>query len=188
MSNQLIDVFNSISSISKEEEASLLNIIKEKHLPKGDFWSREGVLVNEIAFVRQGYLRKFYLNNDNEVTDSFYFDNEFCADLPSIIGKQKANSFFVAMQPSNLIIIPYGQFQALCQKYHAFEHIYRILLEQVFLKFYNRTQSFINQTPKERYDQLVKHRPKILSEATQYHIASYIGISYQHLSRLRAEK
>ena len=188
MSNQLIQMFNSIASLSEAEETSVLNIIQEKHLAKGDFWTKEGILCDDIAFIRQGYLRKFYLKEGNEITDSFYFDNEFCADLPSIIGKQKTHSFFVAMQPTDLTIIPYSRFQVLCEKHHALERIYKVLLEQAFLKFYSRTRSFIDQTPKERYDDLLKYSPRILLNATQYHIASYIGISYQHLSRLRAEK
>lgn len=188
MSIQLLEVFNSISSLSENEEGSLLAIIKEKHLDKGEFLTKEGMLPNEFAFIQQGYLRKYYINNGNEITDSFYFDNEFCADLPSIIGKQKTHSYFEAMKPTDLIIIPYSQFQLLTEKHHVFDHIYKVLLEQTFLQFYNRTRSLIEQTPKERYDEIVKSNPKILLNATQYHIASYIGISYQHLSRLRGKK
>ena len=68
------------------------------------------------------------------------------------------------------------------------EHLNRILVERSLLRFYNRTASFILKTPKERYNDLVNSKSPVLQKAAQYHIASYLGISPQHLSRLRSEK
>jgi hypothetical protein len=63
----------------------------------------------------------------------------------------------------------------------------RLSLEQTFLRFYQRATVFTRFDPIDRYRQLVDTRPEILQKATQYHIASYLGISYQHLSRLRGK-
>jgi CRP/FNR family transcriptional regulator, anaerobic regulatory protein len=132
---------------------------------------------------------KFFVSNDGkEITDYFYFESDFCTELPSIIGKTKPTSNVIAMEETDLITFSYADFENLRLKYHSFERIYSILLEQTFLRFYNRTVSFIQQTTKERYDELVRTRPLVLQKATQYHIASYLGISYQHLSRLRSVK
>lgn len=188
MNDKLLTIFNSIYPLSEEETNTLLAILSHKHLEKGSVWMKEGTHNYNIAFIQDGYLRKYYLKEGNEITDSFYFENEFCADLPSILSKQSPDSFVVAMKPTDLTIIPFEKYQNLCYNYYAFEHIYRILLEQTFLQFYKRTRSFIEQTPEQRYEEIVNHETKILQNVNQYHIASYIGVSYQHLSRLRSKK
>jgi hypothetical protein len=86
-----------------------------------------------------------------------------------------------------LITFSYTDFNELCKASLALEHLHRLLVELSFLRFYNRTVSFLLQTPKERYSELVLTHPTVIQKATQYHIASYLGISPQHLSRLRAE-
>ena len=143
---------------------------------------------DKVAFLEDGYLRKFYVKNGYEITDSFYFGNDFCTDLPSIIGNTLPYASIVAMQKTTLTILSYSDFNELCQNSLALEHLLRILIESTFLRFYKRTLSFVLQTPKERYEELLIANPQIIQKATQYHIASYLGISPQHLSRLRAKK
>lgn len=184
----LVKFFDAISPLSPLEKEYIQNITKETHLAKDEFWIQENKVNKRIAFIIDGYLRKYYIKEGNEVTDFFYFENSFCADLPSIIGKQLPTSTIVAMTSSHLLTFSYDDFIALCERSHTFEHIYRMLLEQTFLQFYQRTNSFILQTPKERYEELLKTHPQLLQRVTQYHVASYLGISYQHLSRLRANK
>ena len=185
---QLLQTFNSIKPLNGIETKSLLQIVREKYLEKGAYWICEGVANNEIAFVTHGYLRKFFNKDGNEVTDFFYFDNDFCAELPSITGNYKPTSNVVAMNHTELLTFDYNDFMTLCNQSLTFGYIYRVVLEQTFLQFYKRTTSFILQTPKERYYELLRRSPQIVQKATQYHIASYLGISPQHLSRLRTQK
>jgi CRP-like cAMP-binding protein len=156
-------------------------------LKKGDYWIKDGKKNNNIAFLEGGYLRKFYFADSNEITDFFYFENDLCADLPSLISNTIPHVNIIAMQNTRLIVFSYHAFIDLCEQSPTIEHLYRIILEYTFLRFYNRTTSFILQTPKERYNNLIISNPLILQRATQYHIASYLGISPQHLSRLRGE-
>ena len=70
----------------------------------------------------------------------------------------------------------------------TYEHLLRIMLERTFLTFYQRSVSFVTDSPKERYASLIETQPEVLQRATQYHIASYLGITPQHLSRLRGAR
>jgi CRP-like cAMP-binding protein len=185
----LIRAFSDVVPLSQKEIEDFIQITKEEELSKGEFWIKEDKRNEKIAFLLSGYLRKYYVNNDGgEITDYFYFQSDFCTDLPSIIGKTKPSSNIIAMEETSLISFTYSDFDKLRIQYQNFERIYSKFLEQTFLKFYNRTISFIQQSPKERYDELLKTSPIVLQKATQYHIASYLGISYQHLSRLRSAK
>jgi len=188
MESNLLTFLNTISPLSQKDSDDVLSIVKPKQLKKGEHWLEEGIANYRIAFIEEGYLRKYYVKDGNEITDAFYFESDICADLPSIISKTKPLSNVVAMQNTVLTTFSYADFNALCEKSPALEHLNRTLVEITFLRFYDRTASFILKTPKERYDDLVKTKSPILQRATQYHISSYLGIGPQHLSRLRAEK
>lgn len=184
----ILKFLNSVNPLSEKDCADILNILETRQLKKGEHWLEEGKVNYNVAFVEEGYLRRYWLKDGNEITDTFYFDNELCVDLPSIISKTKALSNVVAMQRTSLTIFPYEAFNKLCGQSMALEHLNRILVQDSLLRFYARTASFILKTPKERYEDLVNAKSPILQKATQYHIASYLGIGPQHLSRLRAGK
>ena len=185
----LIQAFARIVPLIEIEIEEFLQITNQEKLTRGQFWVKENKRNERIAFLLDGYLRKYYIDNDGkEITDAFYFSSDFCTDLPSIIGNTKPSSYIVAMEETSLVTFSYAHFDKLRIKYPRFERIYSKFLELNFLKFYNRTTSFIQESPKDRYAQLLKRNPTILQKATQYHIASYLGISYQHLSRLRSAR
>jgi CRP-like cAMP-binding protein len=183
----VIEAFTQVLPLTEKEITGFVQITREEKLSKGEFWVREDKRNERIGFLLNGYLRKYYIDNaGKEITDAFYFPPDFCADLPSIISNTKPSSNIVAMEQSSLVVFSYADFDKLRTQSPKFERIYSKFLEVNFLKFYDRTTSFIQQSPKERYSELLKGSPIILEKATQYHIASYLGISHQHLSRLRS--
>jgi CRP-like cAMP-binding protein len=188
MELNILKVLNSISPLTEQDCAELLKIFKTVVLKKGEMWLEQGKVNYNGAFVEEGYLRRYWLKDGEEITDVFYFENDFCADLSSIIGKVKPISNVVAMQRTTMTTFYYPEFNRLCAQSMTLEHAHRLILESVLLRFYQRTASFILQSPKERYDALVAAKSPILQRATQYHISSYLGIGPQHLSRLRAGK
>lgn len=183
----LFEILNQKASISQHDYELIIHISRKKVLKKGDFWLKAGMVGQEVAFVNKGYLRKYYLQDGKDVTDYFYLENSFTGDLPSIISQQATFAFVEAMESSELIVWNYDKLNVLAKKFHSMEHLLRKFTETGFLTFYNRTKSFITQTPKERYDALVKENPDIHHRVKQYHIASYLGITPQHLSRLRKQ-
>jgi CRP/FNR family transcriptional regulator, anaerobic regulatory protein len=185
--NKIIQVLSRIAPLNEKDCDSLSKILNTTYLNKGEYWIKAEKKNHNIAFIEEGYLRKFYIKDDDEVTDFFYFENDFCADLPSIIGNLNPHASIIAMQKSILTTFSYHDFNELCKQSPTLEHISRVLVEITFLRFYKRSVSFILQTPIERYNELIVSEPKVFQKATQYHIASYLGISPQHLSRLRGD-
>jgi CRP-like cAMP-binding protein len=185
----IIQLFCNISPLTERETEEFLQVTKGEKLSEKQFWMKENKSNKKIAFLLNGYLRKYYIDkNGNDITDYFYFQSDFCSDLPSILSNQKPDSYVVAMEDTSLITFSYADFNKLRIKHPNFEHIYSKLLEQAFLRFYFRTTSFTRLSSKERYDELLRLHPTIFQKAKQYHIASYLGISHQHLSRLRGSK
>ena len=184
----MIQVLTSVVSLSEKDCNDLINISNTVKLDKGEYWIKAQKKNHNFAFIDEGYLRKFYNKDGKEITDFFYFKNDFSSDLPSILENRVSTSNIIAMRESKLVVFSHHDFNELCKHSIALEHLFRILLEKVFVRFYNRTESFIQQTPMERYNDLIFSYPNIFQNAAQYHIASYLGISPQHLSRLRGQK
>jgi len=179
---------NAIRQLNDNELTAFGSALVVRELKKGDLWAEEGKKASLLGFIKKGYLRKYYLKDGVEVTDYFYLENSFIGDIPSIISKKPSIANIVAMEPTTVLSVSYAKLDALCDKYHNIEHIMRIMIEQTFITFYYRSFSFISNSPKERYADLMAGHPDILQRAAQYHIASFLGITPQHLSRLRAAK
>jgi len=184
---KMIQVLNAISPLTDQDIETLSSICSSEELPRGECWLKMGKRPNKVGFLIAGYLRKYYLLNEKEVTDFFYFDGDLCADLPALISDIPSHVDIVAMQDSQLISFSFSKFLKLCDQSPHIERLYRTLLEQTFVRFYNRANSFMTKSPRERYEDLIGSNPRILQRATQYHIASFLAISPQHLSRLRGQ-
>ena len=179
---------NQIRQLTEEELNALSSVIVVQQLKKGDLWGEEGKRASFIGFVKKGYLRKYYIKDGLEVTDYFYLENSFTGDIPAIVSKKPSIANSVAMEPTTILSISYSNMELLCDQYHNIEHIMRVMIEQTFITFYYRSFSLISTSPKERYEKLMAEQPEVLQRVAQYHIASFLGISPQHLSRLRAKR
>lgn len=184
----LFALLHSLSSIDAADYAAFKGISKERILTKGEFWIRQGDFASEVAFVQKGYLRKYYIEEGQDITDFFYLESSFMGDLPSIFSAAPTLSYVEAMEPCLLRVWNYQHIDTLCKTSHTLERLMRKITELSFVTFYNRTKSFTTQSPKERYHTLMQQQPSVLQRATQYHIASYLGIGPQHLSSIRSTK
>src|ERR1700744_145926 len=116
METKILKFLDGVSPLSEKDSADILTIIKTKQLKKGEYWLEEGRTNYRIAFIEEGYLRKYYVKDGNEITDAFYFENDICADLPSIIGKTTSLANSVAMQDTVLTAFSYAEFNQLCER------------------------------------------------------------------------
>src|SRR5437764_506259 len=98
MEVNILNFLNAVNPLSEQDCDKVLKILSTKHLKKGDYWLEEGKVNYNVAFVEEGYLRRFWLKDGIEITDTFYFDHDLCVDLPSIISQRRPLSNVVAMQ------------------------------------------------------------------------------------------
>jgi len=182
----LLQTLKQFSPLSEDDLNNIRGLITTKELKVGDYWFYEGGYATNIAYITKGYLRKYLLTEDGEKTDFFYFENDLTGDLPSIITKAPSKSYNVAMEPTSLLAFSYNELNKLSEESRNIDRLLRTFAELAFIRYYEKANSFVLQSPKERYLELINTQPKVLQRATQYHIASYLGITPQHLSRLRA--
>ncbi len=167
--------------------ALLEQAAERRALVKGEYLLREGDAARHVAFVESGLLRYFYLSKDgSEHTGQFFFPGAFVSDVASLVLKRPAQQNIDALEPTVVRLIPYPTLLELYDTDPAFERFGRRLFQEVMAFSQLRTASFLLQSAEERYLSLLEHRPKVIESVPLYQVASYLGVTPEALSRIRA--
>jgi CRP-like cAMP-binding protein len=175
------------AEIPEKEMQAFASYLKKLKVEKGEIVSESGKVCNHLYFVESGSLRNFYIKNNKDITISFTFADDFTTSIYSFVSRKPAYEFIEAMESSVLYCMHYDDLQKLFKEYPLLEHLYRIILEQYYIKMEERVIFSKFKTAKERYLDLLENRPEIIQKATVGNIASYLDISIETLSRIRSK-
>ena len=143
---------------------------------------------HEVLFVAEGLLRFYYPGRDGrEANKAFVAEGEFAGavasaqlGLPILYGIE-------ALEPSTVLAMPYADFSALMDGAPAFERLGRKLAETILARKERTARDLLLKSAAERYADLVTERPDLVQRVPLYHLASYLGITDVHLSRVRRQ-
>lgn len=127
----------------------------------------------------------FYLVDGREICTGFAVEHEYLAQYDSFLTRQPSTGNIDALEDCVLINLSYESMQALYQSHPVFERFGRKIAEMLFIMVAYQTNRLLTLTPEERYNELLQKQSHILQRVPQYMIASYIGITPEHLSRIR---
>lgn len=179
-------VFQSIQDFSKDELSLLDNLITFRMLKKGEFLLTENQVCNEIVFIKKGILRSFFLNHKgDEITNCFAFENEFMASFASFITQEKAEENVQALVDTELQVLDRKALEKLYQASINWQETGRKLTEMEFVNLQKRMVSFQKLSGAQRYEELYKNHQKYLQLIPLQYLASYLGVTPRHLSRIR---
>jgi len=149
---------------------------------------KEGMHSKTLYFVIQGSARAFYFNDDKDITDWFAFENEFICSNNSFFEDMPSLHSIVLLEDTILLEMTRDAIDALADKYPDFDRLGRIVVTRTMLTLRKRIMSIQFETAQQKYESLLKIRPKILQRVALTHIASYLGITLETLSRIRNPK
>lgn len=173
-------------SFLTEEDCSLFeSYLKTKQLHAKEHFLTEGKTCQEIGFVNHGSFRTYYLSDDKEINTRFVFENDFVVDYDSFLEAKPSKYFIEALEDSEIVTF---DLRALLNAYHQshnWERFGRLMAEQSYKLTTKRVESFLFLDGEQRYLDLLKNEPQIFDRIPLYHIASYLGMERESLSRLR---
>jgi signal-transduction protein with cAMP-binding, CBS, and nucleotidyltransferase domain len=173
-------------SISENEMKELLNGCFEKTFPRQAIVSHPGVAPNEIFFINKGIIRVIVSDNDGvEHTIHFALENQFIADYSSFMLRQPSLYTLQALEETEVVVMPRSIIEWGYQNLKQGDRLGRLIAEFYFIYQDNRIKNMYARTPKERYDTITEVFPNIHNRVPQHMIASYLGITPVHLSRLK---
>lgn len=163
----------------------LLEFAEVKTYPKGHTLVGSDKVCQHIFHILSGSCRLFYYQDGREITSWFAFENETITSS-SYFSRQPGSERIETLEPTTVIQSTYDQQQALFAKYPEAERYVRLQQEQVIIRLEQRIKSLLFQTAHDRYEQLMALFPSIMLRVPHYLIASYLGITPETLSRMRA--
>ena len=186
---ELIKIIKNSIQLSLEAEEYLISISKEKVAPKGSILIRQGQTVNKIFFVNGGCLRSYCTDKSGkEHTLHFAIKNNWISDYIAIHGDESATLTIECLTESNIIEFNAKELDGMLTLYPELEPFQRGNLERLFVSLQKRILNQLQLSAAERYDLFLEQYPNVEQETRNYHIASYLGITQESLSRIRVDK
>lgn len=167
--------------------ANVLSAFTIRKVRRGEVLLRAGEVCQYCYFVAKGCIQVFVSSDTGtETTRDFIFENNWLTDIYGFANQQPAQECFRAIEPSVVMAIHRDQFGRMQQQVPQFEQIYRQILELSYANTVYRVNTFIALDALERVRWLMQHQPRILSRLSNKLVASYLGISPETLSRIKA--
>lgn len=174
--------------LDQKEQELLSSILKEKKLKKGEFLLKEGDVAHDIYWVGKGMLRQFYYKDGREVTEHFACENQGALCINSLFLQKPSSILVQALEDSTIFLMPYEECIKLAQKHPQLATLLRKILEGSLIVSQEKADSWRFETAQERYKRFLREYPDAAKRASVNHIASYLLMTPESLSRVRAGK
>ena len=176
-------------SLNEEETAFFIALLEQEEIAKKDFILKEGQLCKNISYVHSGTLRAYYVDKDGrESTIMFAVTDWWITDMFCFINQLPAMLHIEALEQSTILQLSKNNFDTLCNSVPRFERFFRIIMQNAYIREQLRVLENLSLTAEERYNNFLEKYPQIAQQVTQKQIASYLGITPEFLSTIRANK
>ena len=165
------DIIRSICPLPESSMLRLAGQLEEISCPKGTFILKAGNVERSVFFVRKGIVRAFIEHGGREITFWFGLEGAAVVSLKSYVNGQPGYETVECLEDTSLYVLR------------------RDALKFAEIEFLSTEEKFIPMlftTASERYRDLLKNRPELLQRVSLECLASYLGITAQSLSRIRA--
>jgi len=174
-------------SLDENEIDHFLSVLEPKTLRRKKLYLKAGEVCRHSAFVLEGAVKSFTVDKEGrEHILSFATSGWWISDLYSLISQKPAILNIEAIADSDVLMLSRENQQQLYEKVPKFERFFRILIENSLVANQQRLIDNLSSSAQERYLQFIKKYPTIPSCVPQHNIASYLGITPEFLSKIRA--
>jgi CRP-like cAMP-binding protein len=187
MFDQVDNIVDSCISVTAEERRIFHSLLRFRRIKKRSFLLQEGDICNFDAFILKGCMRSFYANKDgNEINLSFSIEGWWVSDLQSFTDQVPSELFIEALEDAELLMLDYRGKIELLDRVPKFERFFRLLLQRNLASLQCRWHASVSHSAEQRYISFMEMYPHIAQRVTQTHIAKYIGVSPEFLSKMRS--
>ena len=175
-----------VPSLTEEGWAFCSSRLSIKTLKKGEYLLKEGETCRHVSFVNYGLLRMYHLVDGREKIISFVNEANYIADYRSFLLREPALTFIDVLEDTELIETHYDDLQLIYRHIPEANLLGRRVAEELFIEMCQRSTQDANEQIEQRYRTVIEQYPWLPQRVPQYMIASYLGITPQALSRIRA--
>ncbi len=183
----LLEYVDSIVPMSEEEMLQIKPLLYSRIVKKGDIIVSGTETCDFIAYINKGYFRIFIDHDGKESTIHLAGPEEWISAFYGFIKRTPNRENIQAITDGEIFFIKYEDLQFLFNKSHSIERFGRLLLEKLFVNKERRVISMITDSAEIRYNNLIKEKPNYILNIPLNYIASFIGVTPETLSRIRAK-
>lgn len=178
----------SFNVLTDDEIANFIQLSTKRGLNKADYFIREGEICKDVAFILSGTLRSFFISDKGEeITYCITFPNNLMTAYSSFITERSTEENIQAISDVELLVIPKNKIDDLAMKNPNWVKFMKIIAEQQYIELEKRIFQFQKNNALQRYSHLIKSQPEYIKKIPLQYLASYLGITQRHLSRIRRE-
>jgi len=181
---------NLINKLKKDKTnwAKVQDLFIEREIPSKTVLLHEGEISTHLFFVKKGCLRIWFNKDGKDITFQFFFERQGVSSIDSLLSNTPSMFTIESIEPTLLITLSKDHFDQLLHYYPDLKDSLQEILFQRFRNYAALFLSMIKDTPRERYEDLIRNHPEIIQRVPQHYIASYLGITPISLSRIRNRK
>lgn len=185
---ELLQVLGSIAPLSAAYQKRLKDQLLEENYPARELVLRPGDICRRIYFISSGMVRIYSLDEmGRERTHLFMGPGEVAIDVASFYDQIPATEYLETLQPTTIQSISWNELNSFYADFKEGNYIGRLMTQKYLTIAVRRNKELLTATAQERYHSLMRQYPDIEQFTTQSHLASYLGISRETLSRLKSE-
>jgi len=186
MEELLIKRLNSLYQMDEVMTEKVRSLTKMTEYKSGAFILKEGQVCNKACMVAEGLVRSYYMNDGKDITSRFMEEGDIITSWPSYYTQQPGNEFIEATEDTILLCLNYTDIQKLYSEVPEFNIVGRRQVEHAFFLAEQRTQMLRKHTAEEKYKFFLENHPTLLQRVPLKHIATYLGMNEETLSRIRS--
>jgi CRP-like cAMP-binding protein len=190
MNQSMFDRFRNKFPLDDDKWMRYVSYFKRMDVPAKTILLKEGEIAKKMFLVEKGCLRAWFNNDGKDLTFQFFLENStvaslesFRKEIPSLITLETIETsviWYAYKKDIETIIAEINEIPALRDKFIS------TIFERTF-DYMKHFFSFIKDTPEQRYLSLLEEKPEIIKRVPQHYIASFLGISTVHLSRIKSK-
>lgn len=186
--NDFFQTVASFSALSAGSREALAPQIRRLEVAKGQSLVRPDTTCHFVYFIQRGLTRTFYLNDDGkDITDWISDTHSFACSIISFVSQKPDRRGIETLEPSVLYALHHDALEALAAQHHEIETFFRKIVSFGILQVQQRFDALHFATARQRYQALLTQQPTLLQRVPLGMIASYLGMTQETLSRIRAQ-
>ena len=173
--------------IGQRELRMLCSIMQPKQAEKGDMILDSGNISKGFLLIKEGLVRQFYYKKGIDVTEHFSTRGDVVCCIESTFQQKPTELMVQALEATSYYLIEYKDIKRICEDSMPLQRLYTHLMELMLVLSQQKANEMRFVSVRERYENFVRQYPEVAKRATSRHIASYLLMTPETLSRIKAE-
>ncbi len=187
--SSLTSILNQFTVMPDNQISALRTLVSKASYKKHEYFTKVGDEQTHIGFVLDGLFRLFYVDlKGKEYTKNFMMQHHFVAPYNSVLSGKQSNLYIQALKDSEVLLINYAEGLKLADSHSCWQILLRKITESAYLQKEKRESDLLFYDAQTRYTNFINEFPDLRRHIKQQHLATFLGMSPETLSRIKKSK